>query len=64
MVCSCCGRWRIELVQLDVRLAYRVTVSGRLATGGGQQYPRSPGEVAALLRRLGGPTLDKFVECE
>jgi hypothetical protein len=57
----CCGRWRVEVVNLDGQERYLVQYHDRLADRNG--IVCTPQEVAELLRRLGGPELSEFEEC-
>lgn len=59
----CCRGWRIEVITLDSRRLYRVTVDGVLV-GRERAYVRTVGEVEQLLARYGGPALAEFEECE
>ena len=61
MTCLCCGKWRIEIINLDGWPRYKIMHGGHLASHDG--YARTPEAVAAILRRVGGPDLANFTEC-
>jgi hypothetical protein len=62
MACLCCGKWRIEIINLDGHQRYKVMQGKQLAAP--KAYLRAPAEVTALLQRLGGPDLSQFAECD